>query len=131
MEYNTEVIKNVAEQIAEMFKRAVKAEQSRTGRNPGIAQIEAEMREAMRQIGQQGLSLFLSGMQTTPETEIACACGGELHYQRMREATVISVFGKTTYRRAYYAGCSCQKGKAALDEQFGLEPGAVVGVGRD
>jgi hypothetical protein len=131
MEYNTEVIKSVAEQIAEMFKRAVKAEQTRTGSFPGIAQIEAEMREAMRQVGQQGLSLFLSGMQTTPEMEIACGCGGTLQYQRMREATVISVFGKTSYKRAYYAGCSCQKGKAPLDEQFGLEPGAVTaGLGQ-
>jgi hypothetical protein len=44
----------------------------------------------------------------------------------MRSATVISVFGKVTYERAYYAGCSCKKGKAPLDEQFGLEPGAVT-----
>jgi hypothetical protein len=111
-----------------MFKTAVIAEQQREGSNPNprIAQIETEMREAMRQIGKQALSLFLSGMQTTPEAEIACACGGNLHYQRMREATVIRVFGKTRYRRAYYAGCACQKGKAPLDEQFGLEPGAVT-----
>lgn len=53
-------------------------------------------------------------------------CGGELHYQRMRAAKVISVFGRVTYERAYYAGCRCQQGKAPLDEQFGLEPGAVT-----
>jgi hypothetical protein len=44
----------------------------------------------------------------------------------MREAKVISVFGKTSYKRAYYAGCTCGKGKSPLDEQFGLEPGAVT-----
>lgn len=27
---------------------------------------------------------------------------------------------------AYYAGCGCKQGKALLDEQFGLQPGAVT-----
>ena len=84
------------------------------------------MREVVRQIGMQALSHFLSGMQTTPALEIPCRCGGSLHYQRIREASIISVFGKTSYTRAYYAGCACQKGQAPLDEQFGLEPGAVT-----
>ena len=39
---------------------------------------------------------------------------------------VISVFGKTLYVRGYYAGCHCKQGKAPLDEQFGLKPGAVT-----
>ena len=74
------------------------------------------MREALRQVGNRALGLFLSSMQATPEKEIACACGGTLHYQRIREALVISVFGKTMYERAYYAGCRCQEGRAPLDE---------------
>ena len=28
--------------------------------------------------------------------------------------------------RAYYAGCGCKQGKAPLDKQFGLQPGAVT-----
>jgi hypothetical protein len=44
----------------------------------------------------------------------------------MREAMVISVFGKTIYERAYYAGCACKQGKAPLDGKFGLEPGRVT-----
>lgn len=126
MDYNTEVINRAATQIAEMFKSKVMNEQQE-GREPvTIVQIEMAMREALRQIGLQALGQFLSAMQTTPASEIPCACGGTLHYQRMREALIISVFGKTSYTRAYYAGCSCQKGKAPLDEQFGLEPGAVT-----
>ena len=126
MNYNTEMIKQAAEQIAEMFKTAVITQQQSSGSMPTIAQVEADLREALRQIGNQALGLFLSSMQTTPEEEITCSCGGILHYQRMREATVISVFGKTTYKRAYYAGCTCKEGKAPIDEQFGLEPGAVT-----
>ena len=84
------------------------------------------MREALRHVGNQALGLFLSSMQTMPEKEITCSCGGILHYQRMREAMVISVFGRTFYVRGYYAGCECKQGKAPLDEQFGLIAGAVT-----
>ena len=126
MNYNTEAINQMAQQMAEMFKSAVIAQQESAGITPTIAQIEADMREALRQIGNQALGLFLSSMQTMPEKEIACSCGGTLHYQRMREAMVISVFGKTIYVRAYYAGCLCKEGKAPLDKQYGLEPGAVT-----
>ncbi len=126
MDYNTEVINSAAIQLADMFKAQV-IRQQRDGQGTiSIAQIETHLREALRQIGLQALGQFLSAMQTTPEMEIACACGGRLHYQRMREAQIISVFGKTRYKRAYYAGCRCRKGKAPLDEQFGLEPGAVT-----
>ena len=126
MDYNTEVINNAATQIAEMFKSIVMSQQPGRQGVYTIAQIETYMREALRQIGLQALGQFLSAMQTTPASEIPCACGGTLHYQRMREATITSVFGKTSYMRAYYAGCCCQKGKSPLDEQFGLEPGAVT-----
>lgn len=126
MDYNTEVINSAAKQLAEMFKDIVISQQQSDQGAFSIAQIETHLREALRQIGKQALSHFLSGMQTTPALEIPCRCGGSLHYQRKREATIISVFGKTSYTRAYYAGCACQKGKAPLDEQFGLEPGAVT-----
>lgn len=126
MNYNTETINQTAQHLAEMFKTAVLEQQIAGQGTPKIAQIETAMREALRQIGQQMLGAFLSSMQKTPMSEIACSCGGTLHYQRMRSATVISVFGKVNYERAYYAGCGCKKGKAPLDEQYGLEPGAVT-----
>lgn len=126
MEYNTETINRAAQQLAEMFKMAVIRQRQSGEGVPLIAQIEADLREALRQIGLQALGLFLSSMQATPANEIACSCGGSLHYQRKRAAKVISVFGKVSYERAYYAGCTCGQGKAPLDEQFGLEPGAVT-----
>lgn len=126
MEYNTEMINRAAHQLAEMVKSAVVRQRQSGAGVPPIAQIEANLREVLRQIGLQALGLFLSSMQTTPANEITCACGGSLHYQRMRTAQVISVFGKVSYQRAYYAGCTCGQGQAPLDEQFGLEPGAVT-----
>ena len=126
MNYNTEMIECAARQLAEMFKGAVIEQQREGQRRPMIAEIEVGMREVLRQIGLQALGMLLSSLQTTPKQEIACECGGRLEYQRMREAQVISVFGKTVYQRAYYAGCRCGQGKAPLDEEYGLEPGAVT-----
>jgi hypothetical protein len=112
--------------LAEMFRIAV-IEQQKAGEGTArIAHIERGMREALKQIGQQALGMFLSSMQATPVNEIDCECGGKLHYQRMRTAQVISVFSEVSYERAYYAGCTCRRGKAPVDEQFGLEPGAVT-----
>jgi hypothetical protein len=126
MNYNLEVINNAAQQIAGMFQDLVLSQKQSGQGYASIAQIETGMRETLRQVGLKALGLFLTGMQTTAVSEMACACGGTLHYPRMREARVISVFGKTSYKRAYYAGCACQKGKAPLDEQFGIEPGGVT-----
>lgn len=126
MNYNMEVIHSAGQQIAGMFQDLVLSQKQSGQGYASIAQIETGMRETLRQVGLKALGLFLTGMQTTAVSEMACACGGTLHYQRMREARVISVFGKTSYKRAYYAGCACQKGKAPLDEQFGIEPGGVT-----
>jgi hypothetical protein len=126
MNYNIETINLMAQQLAEMFRTAVVEQQEAGEVTPLIAQIEDNMREVLRRVGQQALGTFLSSMQATPASEIECSCGGTLHFQRMRPATVISTFSQVSYERAYYAGCSCQQGKAPLDEQFGLEPGSVT-----
>lgn len=46
--------------------------------------------------------------------------GPLVRYQRHQPATVTSVFGRLAYERAYYAGCWRGKGKAPVDEQYGL-----------
>ena len=76
MNNDTKVINHAAQQIAEMFKKAVMSQQQNGNDVPTIAAIETSLREALRQIGLQALGLFLSSMQTTPVAEIPCACGG-------------------------------------------------------
>ena len=44
MNYNTEAINQMAQQLAEIFKSAVMAQQESNGSTPKIAQIEADMR---------------------------------------------------------------------------------------
>ena len=125
MDYNTEMLTNLARQVAEVFKSNV-AQHIQTGApSLTIADVETGLRELLRQVGGQALSLFLSSALGTPAAEMACECGDTLHYQRRRPATITTVFGKITYERAYYAGCTCGHGKAPLDEAYGLEPGAM------
>jgi len=126
MEYAPEVIVNLAQQVTQVFKAALEQRLASNPTTVTIADVEKEMRELLRQMGAQALSQFLSFGAGTPVAELPCACGGTLHYQRQREATVTSVFGRTTYERAYYAGCQCGKGHAPVDDQYGLVPGAVT-----
>ncbi len=126
MKYSTEMIQKIAQQLAEMIKMAVIEQGRKEDKATTIADIERGMREVLREIGQSSLGMVLSSLQKTPESEIGCKCGGKLKYQRKRAATVISVFGRVKYKRAYYAKCECKKGKAPLDEEYGLVPGAVT-----
>jgi hypothetical protein len=126
MEYAPEVIVNLAQQITQVFKAALEQRLASSPTTVTIADVETGMRELLRQMGAQALTLFLSSSTSTPVAEWPCACGGTLHYQRQREATVTSVFGRITYERAYYAGCPCGKGYAPVDDQYGLVPGAVT-----
>ena len=115
MGYNTEKINGIAEQLVKRIGESLK--QREKAGQPTIADLEREFRDILRQIGVKALGLYLSGLQTTPEHELRCSSGGRHHYQRMREAKIISVFGAISYKRAYYAGCKCAKGKAPLDER--------------
>ena len=39
---------------------------------------------------------------------------------------MLSVFGRATYARAYYAECRCGQGYAPVDATYGLQPGQVT-----
>ncbi len=124
MDDTTELIQALAQQVVAVVKQSL----SRTPdprATTDLAWIETALRDALRQVGAEALAQWLSSAQHTPEAERPCACGGTLHYQRSRPATVLSVFGRVTYQRAYYAACACGQGYAPLDEQYGLHPGQV------
>jgi hypothetical protein len=123
MEYNIEKINMIAEKLAEIVEEAI-SEAGQTGLQ--IGDVEMVLRESLREIGQKATRYFLEKAGGVAEAEIECDCGGKLKYQRQREATIWSVFGKVTYRRSYYAGCGCGQGKAPVDQKYGIEPGKVT-----
>ncbi len=123
MKYNIEKINQIGKLLAEIVEEALTSERKEEVR---IADVEMGIRESLREIGQRTLKCYLEQADREAEAEIECRCGGKLQYQRRRAATIWSVFGKTTYTRAYYAGCSCRKGCAIMDERYGIEPGQVT-----
>jgi len=123
MNYNTELIKDMACEVTKGIKEAISSQMA--GNPPGIQGVETMMRDLLRQVGAEALGQYLTAQPSIPGATIPCACGGELHYQRKREASILSVFGRVKYRRGYYSGCSCGQGQAPLDKAFGLTPGGV------
>lgn len=123
MKYTTEMINQMAKQMVAGMEEAVRTEMKE--KQPGIQEIETMMREILQQVGQKALGEYLSRQASIPGPTIACECGGELTYQRKREASLLTVFGRVTYERGYYAGCECGKGQAPLDLALGLNPGGV------
>jgi hypothetical protein len=71
MEYNTEKINQIAEQLVKLVGESLK-EREKAG-SPTMADFEKEFRGVLRQIGVKALGLYLSGLQTTPENEIRCS----------------------------------------------------------
>ena len=98
MKYNIEKINLLAEQIAEVVKESLE----KGGLEKAlIGDIEMAMREGLREIGQQALKCLLENADGEAEARRDCVCGGRLKYQRQRQATIWSVFGKVVYERAY------------------------------
>ncbi len=116
MKYNIEKINLIGEMLAEDPEEAL-TDEGKEG--VLIADVEMRMRESLREIGQSALKCIWENTEEEIEAEIERGCGGKLQCQRRRAATLWSVFGKVTYKRAYYAGCVCGKGYAITDQRYG------------
>ena len=123
MKYNIEKINQIGKLLAEIVEEAINTE-GKEGRL--IGEIEMAMRESLQEIGNKALQCFLENADGETEAEIECECGDYLKHQRRRAATIWSVFGKVVYKRAYYAGCVCEKGYAPVDHRYEIEPGKVT-----
>lgn len=93
MKYNIEKINELGKMLAEVIEAASQA-------GALIGDVEMTMRESLRETGQSALKCILENAPGEIEAEIECRCGGKLQYQRRRAATIGSVFGKVTYKRA-------------------------------
>lgn len=123
MKYNIEKINEIGKRLAEVVADAIKTEGQAEIR---IGDVEMALRESLQEIGRSALKSFLENADGEAGAEMECSCGGQLKYQRRREATIWSVFDKVVYQRAYYAGCACGKGQAPVDKRYGIEPGKVT-----
>ena len=58
--------------------------------------------------------------------ETWCACGEQPNYLFKRQGSILSVFGRVTYRRRYHVCEDCHVGVSPLDRHMGIEAGHVT-----
>lgn len=121
MEFTTEELAPLAEQMAKLCERKMATKENRQ-----IMVLEDGLRQGLQELGGLVLAKTLSQADQEWGRELPCPCGGRVRYQRMRAAKIESVFGWISYTRSYYAKCHCGTGQAPLDAEFGIEPGKVT-----
>ena len=99
----------------------------KTGRPRSLSEMERGIRQMLVRLGQFLMSAWLALQEDAyPEETRDCPhCGQEAAYQFKREATLLTIVGQVTYRRAYYLCAECHKGHYPLDDQLGLRPGEL------
>lgn len=94
-------------------------------RAESLSGMESAVREMSNALGQAVLGEWLTKQDAKyPADSVECACGGQAHYERRREAKTLTLHGRVSYRRAYYR-CGCGRGCCPLDEQLGIAPGQM------
>ena len=122
MNTNTTEPMGLAEEMSQLFSKHITAY---IAKNPeaNIGDVETMMRQELQTIGRHSMEMALSASDIRQPTAL-CACSGQAPYLFRRQAQIITVFGKVSYRRSYHV-CSCGQGVMPLDQRLKLEPGQV------
>jgi hypothetical protein len=92
----------------------------------GLSEVEGEVTEVMRQIGQGLLCAACQlSVPSYPEPEIACACGEQAAYIRLRTGQMKTQLGQLHFKRPYYLCAHCGQGTYPQDEALGFCAGSI------
>jgi len=122
MEFSTKVVDAMAKIMAEEMGKLMPAPEN-------IREVETGMRELLKKVGAEALSQYLiRADESEPlEKEKECECQeGKQKYLFRRDGVIVSVFGRTNYKRRYYACASCKKGHSPLDRRMKIAAGEVT-----
>ncbi len=121
MEFSTKVVEKMAEIMAEEMGRLLPSPQD-------IREVETGMRELLRKVGAEGLKRYLEHADEAEpqEGEMECKCQGKRGYLFRREAVILSVFGRVSYKRRYYVCKGCGSGACPLDKRLHIAAGEVT-----
>jgi len=99
----------------------------KTGQPKSLSEMERGIRQAMMKLGRFLMGSWLALQESQyPEKSRRCPhCGEEATYQYKRKATLLTIVGQVSYRRAYYLCAQCHRGHYPLDDQLGLRPGEL------
>lgn len=121
MEFSTKVIEKMAEIMAEEMGSQLPSPQD-------IREVETSMRELLQKVGAEGLKRYLerTDEDKSQAKEMDCECTGKRRYLFRREAVILSVFGRVSYKRRYYVCPECGSGVCPLDQRMHLAAGEVT-----
>jgi hypothetical protein len=89
--------------------------------------MDSAVGEAMRCLGACWLESWLGKLgEVAMPPEIACRCGEEARYTRLREVVLLTQFGRISFKRRYYLCAHCHEGQYPLDAKLGYEPGQMT-----
>lgn len=92
-----------------------------------IGEMEAQVSEITRVLGRIIFQARLERLgKAKMPPEVACSCGGQAHYVRMRECVLPTIFGRIAFKRGYYLCPDCHKGQCPLDDVVGYKPGQMT-----
>ena len=121
MEFSTKVVEKMAAIMAEEMGNLLAEPQD-------IREVETGMRELLQKVGAEGLKRYLEHADEAEPLEKVkdCKCQGKQQYLFRREAVILSVFGRVSYKRRYYTCPRCGKGFCPLDKGLHLAAGEVT-----
>jgi len=120
MKFSTEAISKMAEiMVSAMQQNGLEGE--------GVCAVEMGMREFLREVGVQALGRYLEQKdEEIQEDEKMCVCGEAMNYLFQRKGTILSIFGRVSYRRRYHVCEECHAGVSSLDRHMRIEAGQVT-----
>jgi len=96
------------------------------GSPKSLSEMERCIRQALLRVGQFLLGAWLMLQEGPyPAQRMRCPGGAQAEYLRKREAVLLTLLGRVTYRRAYSVCAQCHRGFCPLDEPLGLRPGEM------
>lgn len=92
-----------------------------------LSELEGEIRVSLQELGALWLSEWLSLLSRhyTASDWTCPKCGGDAHYERHREASLLTMLGSVCYKRAVYACDGCGDRHYPMDEALGLRVNAM------
>ena len=121
MKFSTQTLGKIQKLLVDEFEQQVARE--------GVTadEIEQALRDGLQEVGQACLGEMLTMLdEHTYQIEARCECQQMGKRVSRRETQVLSIFGKTKYKRSYYRCWACGKRWIPLDDSQQLRPGRAT-----
>lgn len=121
MKFSTQTIETIKQLLGEEFRQQSRQEEI------SADEIEHALRDTLQEIGQDSFGEMLSIMdENRYQVEERCTCQQMGKRVSRREAQLLSVYGRVTYKRSYYCCSGCGKRWVPLDQRCDLRPGRAT-----